>query len=46
METVRDKTERKAKIKMGRQREELPEEDRSKELETQGTREEAMERNN
>jgi hypothetical protein len=46
METVRNKTERKAKIKMGRRREKLPEKDGSEELETEGVREETMERNN
>jgi hypothetical protein len=46
METVRNKTERKAKIKMRRRREKWPEKDGSEELETEGTREETMERNN
>jgi hypothetical protein len=42
----RNKTERKAKIKMGRRREKLPEKDESEELETVGAREETMGRNN
>jgi hypothetical protein len=46
METVRNKIERKAKIKMGRQREKRPEKDGSEELETEGPKEETMERNN
>jgi hypothetical protein len=46
METVRNKTERKAKIKMGRRRKKWPEQDGSEELETEGAREEIMERNN
>jgi hypothetical protein len=46
MEIVRNKTERKAKIKMGRGREKLPEKDGSEELETEGASEETMERNN
>jgi hypothetical protein len=46
METIRNKTERKAKIKMGRRREKWPEKDGSEELETEGAREETMERNN
>jgi hypothetical protein len=46
METVRNKTERKAKIKMGRRREKWPEKDGSEELETEGARDETMERNN
>jgi hypothetical protein len=37
--TVRNKTERKAKIKMGRRREKWPEKDGSEELETEGARE-------
>jgi hypothetical protein len=39
MEIVRNETERKAKIKMGRRREK----DGSEELETEGAREEAVE---
>jgi hypothetical protein len=46
MEIVRSKTERKAKIKMGRRREKCPEKDGSEELETEGAREETMKRNN
>jgi hypothetical protein len=46
METVCNKTERKAKIKMGRWREKWSEEDVSEELETKGARKEEMERNN
>jgi hypothetical protein len=46
METVHNKTERKARIKMGRRREKLPEKDGSEELEREGAREEAMEGNN
>jgi hypothetical protein len=46
METVCNKTERKAKTKMGRWRDKRSEEDGSEELETEGAREEAMERNN
>ena len=43
METVRNNTERKAKIKMGRRREKWPEKNGSEELETEGAREETME---
>ena len=43
METVRNKTERKAKIKMGRRREKWPEKNGSEELETEDAREETME---
>ena len=46
MENVHNKTERKAKIKMGRRREKWAEKDGSEELETEGAREEAMEQNN
>ena len=46
METVRNKTERKAKIKMGRQRGKWPEKNGSEELETEGARKETMERYN
>ena len=46
METVRNKTERKAKIKMGRRHEKWPEKNGSEELETEGAREETMERYN
>jgi hypothetical protein len=46
MEIVRNKTKRKAKIKMGRRREKLPEKDGSEEMETEGARAETMERNN
>jgi hypothetical protein len=46
METVCNKTERKAKIQMGRRREKLPEKVGSEELVTEGAREETMERNN
>jgi hypothetical protein len=46
METVCNKTEMKAKIKMGRWREKWSEEDGSEELETEGARKEEMERNN
>jgi hypothetical protein len=46
MEIVRNKTERKAKIKMGRRREKWPEKDGNEKLETEGAREETMERNN
>jgi hypothetical protein len=46
METVCNKTERKAKIKKGRRREKWPKKDGSEELETEGGREETMERNN
>jgi hypothetical protein len=38
--------ERVAKIKMERQREKCPEKDGNEELETEGAREETMERNN
>jgi len=38
METIRNKTERKAKIKMGRRREERSEKDGSEELETERKR--------
>jgi hypothetical protein len=43
MEIVRNKTERKAKIKMGRRRKKWPEKDVSEELETEGAREERVE---
>jgi hypothetical protein len=46
MEIVRNKTEMTAKIKMGRRREKRPEKDGSEELETEGAREETMQRNN
>jgi hypothetical protein len=46
METVRNKSERKAEIKMGRRRKKCPEKVGSEELETEGAREETMERNN
>ena len=46
METIRNKTERKAKIKMERRREKWTEKVGSEELETESAREEAMERNN
>jgi hypothetical protein len=46
MENIRTKTERKAKIKMGRRREKWPEKGGREELETEGAREETMERNN
>ena len=46
METMRNKTERKAKIKLGRRREKRSGKDGSEELETESAREEAMERNN
>ena len=46
METTRNKTERKAKIKMGWWRERRFEEDGSKQLETEGTGKETMKRNN
>ena len=45
METVCNKTEGKAKSKMGRRCEEWLEEDGGEQLETKGTEEEAMERN-
>jgi hypothetical protein len=46
MKTVRNKTERKAKIKIGGRREERPRKDGNKKLETEGAGEETMERNN
>ena len=46
METVYNKTERKAKSKMGRRCEEWFEEDGGDQLETKDAGEEAMERNN
>jgi hypothetical protein len=46
METIRNRTERKAKIKMGKRREKRPEKDGSEELEPEGAREEAMKINN
>ena len=46
METVHNKTEKKAKIEMGRWREKWSEKGGSEELETESAREEAMERNN
>jgi hypothetical protein len=46
METVCNKTEGKAKIKMGRRFEERPQEDGSEKLETKDAGEEEMLRNN
>jgi hypothetical protein len=46
METVRNKTEGKAKSKMVRRCEERPQEDRSEQLETKDAGEEEMEKNN
>jgi hypothetical protein len=46
MKTVRNKTERKAKIKMGGRREERSRKHGSEKFETEGPREEMMERNN
>ena len=46
METIRNKTEKNAKIKMGRRREKWSEKVGSEELETESAREEAVERNN
>ena len=46
MATARNKTERKFEIKMGWWRERWCEEDGSKQLETEGTGKETMERNN
>jgi hypothetical protein len=46
METVGNKTERKAKIKMGGRREERSRKHGSEKLETEGPGEETMERNN
>ena len=43
METVRNKAERKAKIKMGRRREKRSEKNGSEQLETESAREETME---
>jgi hypothetical protein len=46
METVSNKTEWKATIKMGRRGEKWPEKDGSEELEAESAREETMESNN
>ena len=43
METVRNKTERKAEIEMGRLHKKWPEKNGSEELETEGARKETME---
>ena len=43
METVHNKTERKAKIKVGRRCKKWPEKNGSEKLETEGAREETME---
>jgi hypothetical protein len=46
MEIVRNKTERKAKIKMEGRREERSRKDGNEKVETEGAGEETMERNN